>query len=62
MTPMEYLQRAEIVARLHGDYNWFCEQYTQLREHHGVRLSAEEALAQQGLLDLMPADKELNDE
>jgi len=58
MTSMEYLRQAEEVVRAHGDYNWFCEQYTQLREYHDVRLSAEEALAQQGLLDLMPIDRE----
>ena len=62
MTPMEYLQRAECVVRLHGDYNWFCEQYTRLREYYSVKLSAGAALADQGLLELMPADKELNNE
>lgn len=56
MTPMEYLRQAERIAYRHGDIYWFCEQYTQLREYHDVRLSAEEALAQQGLLELMPDD------
>lgn len=46
------LKLAQSIAEEHGDYNWFCEHYSLLRENHGILESCELALEQQGLLQM----------
>lgn len=49
MSVMQALTVAQSIAERHGDENWFRNDYTLLRENHGILASIEIALKSQDL-------------